>query len=251
MFGPTEGTVESRMVRVAGHVDFRYRFPPRRKRHAEAIPRQANIGGQWMPISEHLRAAEAQLELLSSGSAPSSGEVRAALVAALSDLCGGGPEVQASNLADLIEAAGKDPKCRRPAALFLIRCLGVPGAIPGENKDDGKYIQRKLVGLVEQGVPDICNYLKLADHKQTIDKIDVLRDFHRQCAEVLEIFRTLSSKPDEFSSRRQDIFRVLNHKILKSYLNNYQFDELSTLTRSIVNGVVELQETSDATFGPK
>ncbi|MGH6818310.1 MAG: hypothetical protein ACREC1_06005 [Methylovirgula sp.] len=170
------------------------------------------------------------------------------VIAVLAEFCGSS---SVCDLASQIEVAAKNPQGNRASALFLIRCLGVPGAIPEGNWNDRQHIHRKLVELVEQTTPDIADYFRLGEKKQTVDKIETLRDVHRQCVELLEVFSTLPSRPEEFASRRQDIFRALNNKFLKSYLNNYDFVGLSSVVRAVVNDVCDLLETSDATFGPK
>ncbi len=129
--------------------------------------------------------------------------------------------------------------------------MGAPGAIPEHEKACGPHFQRKIVSLAEQGAPDIANYLGLSEKKQTIDKLDVLRTFHAHCLELLGVFTTLAIRPDDFVARKHDIFRSLNNKLLKSYLNNYGFTNISTKIRNIMNWVEELLDLRDFTFGQK
>jgi hypothetical protein len=204
-----------------------------------------------MSISERLNAAERLLEPEENGVRPTPIEVRGSVVAVLLELYGQDVKVPTPKLSDLIDAIGKDTKSRRAAALFLTRCLSVPGVIPDENQEDERHTRRKLVALVEQSMPDICVYLKLGDLKQTIDKLDVLRDTHRRCTEILDLFRRLPSDPDDFCNRRQDILHALGNKFMKAYLSNYEFDRFSNSVRNIANDIVILKEITDATFGVK
>jgi hypothetical protein len=111
-----------------------------------------------MSISERLNAAERLLEPEENGVRPTPIEVRGSVVAVLLELYGHDVKVPAPKLSDLIDAIGKDTKSRRAAALFLTRCLSVPGVIPDENQEDERHTRRKLVALVEQLMPDICGY---------------------------------------------------------------------------------------------
>jgi hypothetical protein len=204
-----------------------------------------------MPITECLLRAETLLESSVESLTSSSEDALPSINAVLAEFRGDSRIPTTSDLAEQIEAAAHNPKARRASALFLIRCLGVPGVIPEGNQNGGQHLQRKLVTLVEQSAPDIADHLRLGEKKQTIDKFEALRDAHRQCMDLLDVFRILPDRPEEFANRRQDVFRILNHKFLKSYLNNYEFACLANVVRSVMSGICELLETADATFGPK
>jgi hypothetical protein len=205
-------------------------------------------------LSQSLQAAELLLQrqfeqAISQG--PGLLELIQATASALIEL----GEIEASSttldLFHQIDFLAKEPHGKRAATLFLLRCLPVPGVIRDNDKGGSQHAYRKLVGLVEQTAPDVADLANLEDKKQTIDKIEALRDLHRRCLDLLALFENLPDQPEEFAARRQDIFRVLNNKFLKAYLNNYNFAETSNTIRTLVNGTHELLETTDLTFGPK
>jgi AAA+ ATPase superfamily predicted ATPase len=171
--------------------------------------------------------------------------------AALTDLCGTEPSSPPADIFDQVDALVREPHGKRHATLFLVRCLSVPNVVRDNDKGGGQHVFRKIVELVERTAPDVAELANFADKKQTIDKIESLRDLHRKCLDYLGLFENLPEQPDEFAARRQDVFRVLNNKFLKAYLNNYDFAEISNIIRSLVNGICELLETNDLTFGPK
>jgi hypothetical protein len=175
-------------------------------------------------------------------------DVRKIVCAAIRDACPVG-HYEGASLADHIEIAAKDAKGRRIAALLILRCLGAVGIIP--DNDDGSQIQRKIVFLVEQGAPDISQFFKLPEKKQTIDKFDILCTVHAFCSDFLRPIRMAPTSTEDFPGWRQEIFKILNSKILKSYFNNYEFGELSAHIKSVCNSICELQNLRDATFGQK
>ena len=205
-------------------------------------------------LPQSLQAAELLLqrqykEAHSQG--PGLTDVIQSAAAALLDLSVTLPSSAPVDIFKQIDALAKEPHGKRAATLFLVRCLAVPGVIRDNDKSGSQHAFRKIVGLVEQTAPDIADLTNLDEKKQTIDKIEALRDLHRRCLDLLELFENLPEQPEEFAARRQDIFRVLNNKFLKAYLNNYDYAEISNIIRVLVNGVCELLETTDLTFGPK
>jgi hypothetical protein len=207
-----------------------------------------------MSIESSLQAAEAVFQRLS-GSAENRVAPKEALDAVRSTLAEASPQVRglrsSAGLSDCVEAAALSSDGRRDAALFLVRCLGVPGLVADADRDRGEHLQRKIVHLFEQGAPDLVEYFRLPERKQTIDKFEALRDLHRQCTDLLSAFGTLPDDPQELASRRQEVFKTLNNKFLKAYLNTYGFPAMANSVRSILNALCDLLETTDATFGQK
>jgi hypothetical protein len=223
---------------------------------ASKAPRGASMGSRKMPSPPpSLQVTEAQLRRFTHPDqvAATTGCALGAIRLTLSELCVGTRAViDNSSLADMIEAANSSFDGKRDAALFLVRCIGVPGAVPeGDQVGVGQQLPRKLVALFEHGAPDLVDFLRLNERKQTVEKYEVLRNVQRQCVEHLDIFRRLAADPAEFASRRQEIFRTLNTKFLKAYLNLYGFSDFSNSVRSVLNAICGLLEISDATFGQK
>lgn len=207
-----------------------------------------NFEGQ-MTIAASLQKAEKYLGSSIDGEASQPlKDILQSVVDVLVEFCGGAAFTADMQLADYIEEATRHQLGRRSSALFLIRCLGVPGVIP---EDDGSGIQRKFVSLVEKALPDIVDYTRMYEKKQTIDKFDVLRNVHDSCLVLLGVFKSLPTNPDDFISHKQDIFHAISNKFLKAYLNSYEFQDTSVAIRSILNGISELMEISDIKFGPR
>jgi len=156
-----------------------------------------------------------------------------------------------ATLSDRIEAVARTGEHRRALGLILIRCLGVYGAIPETEVEVGLFFRRRALALFEQAIPDLMEQFRVGEEKQTIDKIEKLRGVQRHCEELLSVFCNLPSDPKEFVSRRQEVLQRLNNKFLKAYLNPYGFAQMSNTVRRMFNGICDILETTDTSFGKK
>jgi hypothetical protein len=153
-------------------------------------------------------------------------------------------------LAETIQAAANSKNSLRSAALFLIRCLAVPRLLE-DTAFVGAQFNHRAVDLIEKATPDLTDYFKVNEQKQTIDKIEVLRRIHSRSIELLSPLAHLPNSPDQFASRRQEVFKLLNNKFLKAYLNSYDFPHLANDIRGLMNQISDLLTTTDASFGDK
>ncbi|MER9751329.1 ATP-binding protein [Mesorhizobium sp. M0140] len=184
--------------------------------------------------------------------APLVSKVLSDVKTALRELCPRAKSLsEAATLSEHVQAAIESIEGVRSAALLLIRCLGVPGALPDDDHRGGPHIQRKVIALVEKGTPDIANIIRMAERKLTFEKVDVLRSVHTRVVSLLEPLSKLPTNPSEFASRRQEVIKILKNDLLKAYLNPYGLAEVSNALREVQNSICQLLDVTGANFGQK
>jgi len=150
-------------------------------------------------------------------------------------------------IADAIEIAASTVESRRKIAIVILRCLSVERLIPKNNIQN--QIDRKIVNLIESSVPDICKFFKLSEKKQTFDKISTINTIHHKMMEEISILKSVPPRIDGILSIKTELFSKLNNKIVKAYLNIYDYQKININIISIINGILQLEDIQDDYFG--
>ncbi len=151
------------------------------------------------------------------------------------------------SLPDDVEAAAHYGHGARAAAILLVRSLGVDGLLP-ENTQSNQ-IQRKLVQLVENALPDFCKEYAIAERKQTFEKFEIIRGIHKNILDKLKPISEVPASVERIKFSKEDIFRTLGNKIIKSYLQNLEFFRVSTSIKNLTDATSQLIGLEDASFG--
>jgi len=161
--------------------------------------------------------------------------------------CCGEDETLSQSIAELIGLAVNTVQNRRMAGIVILRCLSVEKLIPENNSNN--QIDRKIVNLVENAVPDICNFFKIDEKKQNYEKILILRTVHQKILEKIAVINAVTPRLDGIKSIQSELFNSINSKIVKAYLNNYDFDMIRLKIISIINELLQLDQIQDDIYG--
>lgn len=161
--------------------------------------------------------------------------------------CCGEDDCLSLSIAELIGLAADNIQSRRVVGIVILRCMSFNGLIPENNTNN--QIDRKIVAIVENGVPDICKFYGIDEKKQNYEKMLILRTIHQSILEKLSVLKAIPPRLDGIISMQSELFRSVNSQIVKAYLNIYNYDTLRLNILSIINGILQLDKIQDDYYG--
>lgn len=175
-----------------------------------------------------------------------SSDVVSAVVETISRLCVE-PASPGSSIEDILDCAGEKATGSRDAALFLLRALSIPAFVRlGDNQS--LQMQRRIVRAVELHLPDICQTLKLNDHKQNSEKFLRLATVFTETIEKLDSISRIGATANAITTDITGLFRLLSQSLVKAVLAPYDFVELSAGIKEVLNGVRDVLESDSDSF---
>jgi len=201
--------------------------------------------------SDSVIELERAIEALCSGpAAPKDrARVRECLAAAVVEACDIPQSAASRGLPEILELATNASRGKRQAAELVIRTMAIDGVLDTSGGDN--HLSRKIVALVESGVPDLCKFLRLADKRQTFEKVNVISGAHALICSNLEVLRELPPSLDEIDNLRHEVTKALRHAQCSAYLQPYGWTLLKGKLESICDQISELRSCQDATFNAR
>lgn len=148
-------------------------------------------------------------------------------------------------LSAIVEAAVSATSGRRVAAIVVLRAVAVEGLLPFEADHQ---LARRVVELVEGGYLDQLRGLRLADKRQTFEKISAIKGFHGSMCHDLQPFASSGHTLADIDALVPDLQRVLRSGPLGSYLAPYNWASIKAKVSQVCEQVVALHECNDATY---
>lgn len=149
--------------------------------------------------------------------------------------------------AELINLIAKNVQYRRIVSIVILRCLSIENLLPENNSNN--QIDRSIVNLFEESIPDICDYFKISEKKQNYEKISIFRTVHHNILGKIAVLKSVPSRLDGVKSIQSELFRSINSTIVKSYLNPYDYDTIRLNIISIINGILQIDQIQDDYYG--
>ncbi len=135
----------------------------------------------------------------------------------------------------------------REAALFLVRALSIPNFIQLA-EDNSLQIQRKSVKIFETHLPDLCKHLNLSDIKQNSEKFLRITSVFLETIDGLSRISKIGSTISALTTDISGSFRLLSNSNAKVVLSIYDFVEISSAIKEILNGAKSLTEADTGRF---
>jgi hypothetical protein len=170
-------------------------------------------------------------------------EARAQYIQAISAVSG--QTAQAKLLSPLLEAVAKSNTGRRESAILTVRALSLEGLLPLREESQ---LGRAIVSLVEAGFADGCKNLKLADKRQTYEKVDALRGLHESTCANLQILRELPNSLAEIGALNGDIQRAIRKDQCAAYLAPFGWIALRSKIVHICEQISGLVACTDSSY---
>lgn len=149
------------------------------------------------------------------------------------------------SIGDALAILARNPVKSALAATVLLRCLAVPGLVPGANEIN--HITRSTVDLCEGAVPELLSYFKYDSKKQNYIKFAVLVNIHNRVLEILEPLRSSYGDLEALLSARKDIIGLLNHSIIRMYCAPFRLKEVRSTVEMLL-GKIKKVSAFDATL---
>lgn len=150
-----------------------------------------------------------------------------------------------TNLSTLIEAAVLASSGRRDAAIFVLRSLAVEGLLPFEADSQ---LSRRVVELIESAYGDQLKALKLAEKRQTFEKLTAINGVHDTICTDLDPFKTSIQTLSDINALTPDLITVVRKGNLGAYLAPYNWASIKTKAIQVFTQVKALHECNDATY---
>jgi len=170
---------------------------------------------------------------------------RKSLTSAIALACEAPDGYQRTPLSDLLELAANNRKGRRDSAILVVRALSIDGLLPFEQDH---ALDRKVVSLVEEGFGDQLRTLKLAEKRQTYEKLNALRGLHEKICENLRVLKELPPDLGEINNLVEDILRALRHGPCNAYLQPFDWNLLKSKIIRICEQIDHLVLCKDASY---
>lgn len=159
--------------------------------------------------------------------------------------CEMAPTTPMESFSDLISFAANANKGRRDSAILVVRALSVDGLLPFREEH---HLERKVATLVEAGFGDQCGNLKLADKRQTYEKIDALKGLHATICSNLRVLKELPQTLAEIDGVKEDIQRALRQGQCQAYLQPFDWTVLKGKITTVCEQIASLVSCHDTTY---
>ena len=173
---------------------------------------------------------------------------RDCLAHAIAQKCGIAVGSLKGGFSNLIDGATHNHKGRREAAILTLRAISVEGLLPFE---ENHLLELKVVALVEEGFGDQCRSIKLAEKRQTFEKINALKGFHDLICSNLNVLRELPSTLPEIDSAKEAIQKAINTATTCAYLQPYDWTTVKVKIIHVCEQIADLVVCADATYKTK
>ncbi|MDW4499159.1 AAA family ATPase [Sulfitobacter sp. D35] len=125
---------------------------------------------------------------------------------------------QNGSVGELIEHTSATPMESAEAAAVLIRCSSIEGLLQPNSTN---RIERNVVSLSENALPELCDFLKLSSKEQTYIKFQKIQSTHSRVSAILAPFVSHYGDLAAVVGSRKQIMGALNHNAFKKYLIPY------------------------------
>ncbi|MCP1274993.1 ATP-binding protein [Gluconobacter albidus] len=175
-------------------------------------------------------------------------EVRSSVSEAILSIYG--KEDNEKELEDVLDEVISSENPDRNSILYISRILNVPDILKKGIDKDFQF-SRRFSSSFERNIPELSSIIKIKESKQTIDKIKSIKDLYAQSIQILSPLSHISCVASVFLSSKQDIYKILNSKLLKSYFRPFCFNEKATIMKEIYILLEDLINCKDSTFSLK
>ncbi len=138
---------------------------------------------------------------------------------------------EGSTFSDVLDVLLKSPKIHKRAAIVLIRYSAVPNLIPASNSTNN--IDRKIVQLCEEALPDICDYIRIDKSDQNYKKMEAILSAHARISSILNPIKAPYGDLEALLGAQRDILGILKNRILLLYCEPFKFNELRSSLEAI------------------
>lgn len=154
-----------------------------------------------------------------------------------------------TSLSKVLKAAHNNPKVKRFAALLVLRLLNVPNSLP--NKQEDPDIDTNIAELVEDALPEFCKAYNLSGYKQTYEKIAQMQQIHMSVMAHLLPMKHMPVVMQDIVSQKEEIYRGINNKLVKSYLQEYDYGNIRNQIYALFERAEHLVKIEVEQFGIK
>jgi hypothetical protein len=169
---------------------------------------------------------------------------RRAVRIALLDLAGS-PSAPGTDFSPVIDLLANSAGARS-GAILLLRALAIEGVIPDRSEEARLAV--KLIQLLKSEVPELLKRRGVDERLQTHEAIDRIRGLHLEICNELKPFRLHFGSAQEILSTKQQLYKALNAKWSKTYLEPFGASQLLVHLGTVLEALERLENTSDSTF---